>query len=132
MTQEEIAHVMFSLCLTTDRTSCWVKNRTGMNPYRQTCTYDPAGNRTLLNNTGVRTTFAYDAATQLRYSDAAAGRTTFGFDAAGNQQRSVISTWALATATWNFANQQTLYRFPHENRANDVYNADDHRVQENT
>lgn len=105
------------------------ENRTGMSPYRQTYTYDPAGNRLLLNNTGTRTTYAYDAGNQLIYGQAAAGRTTYSFDAAGNQQRSIDPTGARTTTTWNFDNQPTLYRFPLGTRATYLYNADNRRVQ---
>ncbi len=59
---------------------------TGTTPYRQTYTYDPAGNRTLKNIDSTRTTYAYDVANQLRYGQESAGRTTYTFDPNGNQQ----------------------------------------------
>ena len=72
------------------------ENLTGTNAYRQTYTFDPAGNRTLNNVSGTRTTFAYDMANQLIYGQAAAGRTTYTFDQSGNQLISTSPTNAVA------------------------------------
>ncbi|MEZ6063134.1 MAG: hypothetical protein R3C19_22545 [Planctomycetaceae bacterium] len=44
------------------------EHRTGTNAYQQTFVFDPAGNRTLKNADGTRTTFAYDNANQLKYA----------------------------------------------------------------
>ncbi len=48
------------------------EHRTGTNAYRQTCAFDPAGDRTLKNVDGTRTTYGYDSANQLRYGQAVA------------------------------------------------------------
>jgi YD repeat-containing protein len=62
------------------------EHRTGSNAYRNTFTFDPAGNRLVKNESGVRTTSTYDAANQIRYALAAGGRTTSVYDANGNQR----------------------------------------------
>jgi RHS repeat-associated protein len=56
-------------------------------PADATFSYDPAGNRTLLLDSGQRTTSVYDAANQQLLDLSAAGRTTYGYDPAGNRTR---------------------------------------------
>jgi YD repeat-containing protein len=105
------------------------EHRTGTNPYRQTFTYDAAGNRTLKNVDAVRTTYAYDSANQLRYGQAVAGRTTFVYDATGNQRIEQPPAGNRTTTTWNFENQPTQYLLPSGSRVTMAYNGDNRRVQ---
>jgi len=102
--------------------------RTGTNPYRQTFTYDPAGNRTLKNVDTVRTTYAYDVANQLKYGQAVAGRTSFAYDATGNQRIEQPPTGNRTTTTWNYENQPTQYRLPAGSPVTMTYNGDNRRV----
>ena len=102
--------------------------RTGTNAYRQTFTYDAAGNRTLKNVDAVRTTYAYDAANQLQYGQAVAGRTTFAYDATGNQRIEQPTTGNRTTTTWNFENQPTQYLLPAGSPVTMSYNGDNRRV----
>ncbi|MCA9036800.1 MAG: hypothetical protein KDA91_16815 [Planctomycetaceae bacterium] len=75
--------------------------RTGTNWYRQTYTYDPAGNRTLKNIDTVQTTYAYGVANQLVYGEASTDRTTYVYDQDGNQQVEVPAAGNRTTTTWN-------------------------------
>lgn len=102
--------------------------RTGTSPYRQTFTYDAAGNRTLKNVDTVRTTYAYDAANQLRCGQTVAGRTTYVYDATGNQRIEQPPTGNRTTTTWNYENQPTLYLLPAGDRVTMAYNGDNRRV----
>ena len=102
--------------------------RTGTNPYRQTFTYDAAGNRTLKNIDTVRTTYAYDVANQLKYGQAVAGRTSFAYDATGNQRIEQPPTGNRTTTTWNYENQPTQYRLPTGSPVTMSYNGDNRRV----
>jgi RHS repeat-associated protein len=108
------------------------ENRTGANAYRNTFTFDAAGNRTLKNAGGTRTTYSYDMANQLTYALAAAGRTTYTFDAAGNQRAELTPTGARITTTWNYENQPTVYQLSTGSRVTMSYNADNRRTQKQT
>ena len=106
------------------------ENRTGTNAYRQTFTYDMAGNRTLKNaGTGARTTYSYDAANQLRYGELGTARTTYVYDSTGNQQIEQPAVGNRTTTTWNYENQPTLYQLPSGSRVTMSYNGDNRRVQ---
>jgi len=102
--------------------------RTGTNPYRQTFTYDAAGNRTLKNVDTVRTTYAYDVANQLKYGQAVAGRTTFAYDLTGNQRIEQPPTGNRTTTTWNYENQPAQYLLPTGSPVTMTYNGDNRRV----
>jgi len=81
-------------------------------PSLTTFTYDLAGNRTLLNENGTRTTSVYDSANRLWFSTALAGRTTYVFDANGNQRREQKPSGDITTLTWTFENQQQAVETP--------------------
>ncbi len=70
-----------------------------------TYSYDPAGNRTLKNEGGARTTYVYDAGNRLRRSEDASGITTFVFDNNGNQRRMESPTGDITTYSWTYENQ---------------------------
>ena len=53
--------------------------------YAVTYTYDPAGNRTLRIDSGVRTTYAYDAGDRLLSGHGPAGTVTYTYDADGHR-----------------------------------------------
>ncbi len=105
------------------------EHRTGTNPYRQTYTYDPAGNRLLKNIDGARATYSYDQANQLQKADAAGGRTTYVFDAAGNQQVEIAPDLTRTTTVWDYENQPRLIRLPSGARVTYTYNAEFRRVK---
>lgn len=104
------------------------ENRAGTNAYRQTFTYDPAGNRLLKNIDGARTTYAYNAANELKYGQAASGRTTYLYDLTGNQQIEQPPAGNRTTTTWNFENQPTQYLLPVGDPVTMAYNGDNRRV----
>ena len=105
------------------------EHRTGTTPYRQTYTYDPAGNRTLKNIDGTRTSYAYDVANQLIYGETTAGRTTYTFDPNGNQQIEQEPNSDRTTTIWDFENQPSGMLLPDGNRITYTYNADFRRVR---
>lgn len=105
------------------------ENRTGTNAYRQTFTYDSAGNRTLKNIDGTRTTYNYDVANQLKYGQTATGRTTYVYDPNGNQQIEIPAAGNRTTTTWNYENQPTVYRLASGGRVTMQYNGDNRRVK---
>ncbi|MGD9712405.1 MAG: RHS repeat domain-containing protein [Thermomicrobiales bacterium] len=105
------------------------EHRTGTTPYRNTFTYDPAGNRTLKNESGARTTYTYDAANQLATSLDATGTTTFTFDANGNQQLVRQPTGARTTTSWDYENRTTLVKLPSGVRNTMAYDPDGLRVK---
>ena len=105
------------------------EHRTGTSPYRDTYTYDPAGNRLLKNHDGARTTYAYDAANQLTYSQDASGRTTYTFDADGNQQVVRAPSGDRTTYVWDYENRMTSVQQPSGIRNTMAYDADGLRVK---
>ena len=105
------------------------ENRTGTNAYRQTYTYDTAGNRTLKNIDGTRTTYSYDIANQLKYGQTGSSRTTFICDPNGNQQIEFPAAGNRTTTTWKYEDQPTLYRLPSGGRVTMLYNGDNRRVE---
>ena len=105
------------------------ENRTGANAWRQTFTYDPAGNRTLKNIDGTRTTYSYDVANQLKYGQTGSSRTTFVYDPTGNQQIEIPAAGNRTTTTWNYENQPTLYQLASGGRVTMMYNGDNRRVE---
>jgi YD repeat-containing protein len=105
------------------------ENRTGSNAYRNTFTYDAAGNRTLKNESGQRTTYAYDAANQLKTAQAALGTTSYTFDADGNQQIVQPPTGNRTTTTWDYENRTTLVQLASGLRNTMAYEPDGLRVK---
>lgn len=104
--------------------------RTETTPYRQTYTYDPAGNRTLKDIDGDRTTYAYDIANQLVYGAASVGHTAYQFDPNGNQKIEITPDLSRTTTVWDYENQPTQYHLPTGARVTYTYNADFRRVKE--
>ncbi len=103
--------------------------RTGTVPYRNTFTYDPAGNRLLKNESGARTTYSYDAANQLETSIDASGTTTYTFDADGNQQLVQAPNNDRTTTTWDYENKTTLVELASGIRNTIAYEPDGLRIK---
>jgi YD repeat-containing protein len=59
--------------------------RSGLTAFAVTYAYDPAGNRTLQIDAGVRTTSTYDHANELLVANAAGARTSYSYDNSGNR-----------------------------------------------
>jgi len=102
-----------------------------------TFVYDPAGNRSLLNENGTRTTSTYDAANRLKYSVKAAGRTTYSYDANGNQTRILEPNLDRTTFSWTYENQQRLVELPDDSVVTSIWapvtqDADEYRVEQET
>lgn len=104
------------------------EHRTGTVPYRNTFTYDPAGNRTLKNEDGQRTTYAYDAANQLTTSQSTAGTTMYVFDADGNLQLVVEPIGDRTTYGWDSENQNTRVEQPGGEIVTATYNGELRRI----
>ena len=92
---------------TTRPASSCARYRTGPNAANATFTYDPAGNRTLLLDSGPRTTSTYDAANQLLLDLALAGRTSYAYDSAGNRSRKDDPGAAAPAPAWDAHNRLT-------------------------
>ncbi len=105
------------------------EHRTGSNAYRDTYTYDPAGNRLLKIHDGARTSYSYDAANQLEWSEDASGRTTYTFDADGNQELVVEPSGDRTTTAWDYENRTTLVQLPSGIRNTMAYDPDGLRVK---
>jgi len=105
------------------------EHRTGSTPFRNTFTYDSAGNRTLKNEAGTRTTYAYDPANQLRYGETAGGRTTYTYDADGNQQLVTAPNNDRTTTLWDYENKATEVQLPSGIRNTMSYEPDGLRVK---
>ncbi|MEX0642070.1 MAG: RHS repeat-associated core domain-containing protein, partial [Pirellulales bacterium] len=103
--------------------------RTGAQSWRNTFTYDEAGNRTLKNETGARTTSTYDDANQLTHADSASGRTTYTFDSDGNQQVVLEPGGNRTTNVWDFENRNVLVALPTGQRVTMSYSPDNRRVE---
>ncbi|REJ91914.1 MAG: RHS repeat protein [Planctomycetota bacterium] len=105
------------------------EHRTGSNAYRDTYTYDPAGNRLLKIHDGARTSYSYDAANQLQWSEDASGRTTYAFDADGNQELVIEPSGDRTTTAWDYENRTTLVQLPSGIRNTMAYDPDGLRVK---
>jgi RHS repeat-associated protein len=95
--------------------------------FRTTYTYDPAGNRLLMNDSGVRTTYSYDAANELLWEETPTGRTTYTHDATGNRTTKE-TTDGVTTYTWDEDNRLTAAQLPTAGCHTFAYNADGKRV----
>jgi RHS repeat-associated protein len=95
--------------------------------FRTTYTYDPAGNRLLMNDSGVRTTYSFDAANEILWQETPTGRTTYTHDAAGNRTTKE-TTDGVTTYTWDEDNRLTAAQLPTSARHTFAYNADGKRV----
>ncbi len=105
------------------------EHRTGSNAYRDTYTYDPAGNRLLKIHDGARTSYSYDAANQIIYSEDASGRTTYTFDADGNQEVVEQPSGDRTTYAWDYENRMTSAQLPSGVRNTMAYEPDGLRVK---
>jgi YD repeat-containing protein len=107
------------------------EQRSGVNSYNVTHTFDPAGSR-IIKDTGSRTSFVYDPACRLSYSIDGTGRTTFTHDANGNQTRQEVPSGALTTNVWDFENKNTVVINPDLSRVTFTWNGDQRRVEKDT
>jgi RHS repeat-associated protein len=94
--------------------------------FHTTYTYDPAGNRILMEDSGVRTTYSYDAANEILWHETPTGRTTYTHDAAGNRIAKE-TTEGVTTYTWDADNRMTVAE-PPAGVVTMVYNAIGQRV----
>ncbi len=82
------------------------EQRNGTGSFDVTHLYDPAGNRTLMIDSGVRTTATYDAANELLVERTNSARTTYQYDANGNTTRKDTGS-ALTIYDWDVRNRMT-------------------------
>jgi RHS repeat-associated protein len=104
------------------------QNTGGAVLYRDTFTYDAAGNRTLLHNAAGRTTYTYDAANQLETAVLGATRTTYTYDYNGNLEVE-NAAGTRTTHTWNDENQLTQVQKTGMTTNQYTFNGDGQRVQ---
>jgi RHS repeat-associated protein len=95
-----------------------------------TFSYDPAGNRTLLIDSGLRTTSSYDAANQHTLDVASSGRTTYSYDQAGNRSQKNGPS-GLTAYTWDGHNRLTQVA-PPTNPVTLSYDGDGRRMKKQT
>ncbi|WP_437202984.1 RHS repeat domain-containing protein [Planctomicrobium sp. SH664] len=97
--------------------------------FRNTFTYDAAGNRLVKNANGARTTSTFDAANQTISSIDGTGTTTYTFDADGNQTVVLKPSGERTTTTWDYENKSTLIQLPSGLRNTMAYDPDGLRVR---
>jgi RHS repeat-associated protein len=83
------------------------EQRNGSLPLALTHVYDPAGNRSLLIDTGARTSYTFDVANELLLAVSGSGRTTYQYDQAGNRTLKNAPT-AATYYTWNAKSRMTV------------------------
>jgi RHS repeat-associated protein len=87
------------------------EHRNGHFAFNVTYTYDPAGNRLVQEDSGLRTTYTYDAANQILTEVAATGRTTYTHDMAGNRTQKEAPA-GTTYYTWDEDNRLTVAQPP--------------------
>ena len=102
----------------------------GVLPVNATFTYDPAGNRTLLDDSGRRTTSTFDGANQLLLDVTPSGRTTHLYDDAGNQT-TLNAPAATTFYLWDVKNRLTVVE-PVAGPVSMSYDADGRRLLRQT
>jgi RHS repeat-associated protein len=95
-----------------------------------TFSYDPAGNRTLLIDSGLRTTSSYDAANQHTLDVGSTSRTTYSYDQAGNRSQSNGPSGVTAY-TWD-AHHRLTQVAPPTNPVTLSYDGDGRRMKKQT
>jgi RHS repeat-associated protein len=105
------------------------EQRSGSNNYNVTYTFDPAGNRQVKIDGGVRTTYTVDAANQLLTQKDNTGTTTYTWDNSGNQVTQMVPSGARTTFGWDFENRQSRVLLPAGVPNTMLYNGDGLRVQ---
>ncbi len=93
-----------------------------------TYTYDPLGNRLLVEDSASRTTSTYDAANQLLTSEDSTGTTTYSYDPVGNRQIKETPS-AVSTYTWDPLARLSTVEQTAGDRATFTYNAAGQRVR---
>ena len=88
------------------------EQRSGVNAYDTTYTYDPVGNRLIHVSSGATTTYSYDAANEVLTSEDASGVTTFSYDANGNTAGEIRPNGDRVTYTWDIENHLTKMELP--------------------
>src|SRR5260370_21511926 len=103
--------------------------RSGINSYATTYSYDAAGNRLTMRDSGTPTTYSFDVANQVLTAKSPGAPVTYVFDANGNQtqQRGPGST--RTTWNWAYENRLSTIRLATGALNTFVYNADGQRVQ---
>lgn len=105
------------------------EQRSGVNAYYVTHTWDPVGNRLVKIDGGVRTTATYNAANELVWTNDGTGRTTFTFDGSGNLSRQLSPAVARTSYSWDGENQLSKIILPSSVINTMIYNADGLRVE---
>jgi RHS repeat-associated protein len=75
------------------------EQRNGSLPLALTHVYDPAGNRRVQINAGIRTSYTFDAANELTLELTGTARTTYQFDMTGNR---IVKNAPAATTFYNW------------------------------
>jgi RHS repeat-associated protein len=105
------------------------KLRSGANAYVITYTYDNAGSRRTMLQSGVTTTYTCDAANQLNWYQDNTGRTTMVYDSNGNQTVQTVPTGGRTTSAWDFENRTTKVVLASGTRNTMTFDGDSRRVR---
>ena len=100
------------------------EQRGGANSYFVTYTYDAAGNRLTMRDSGQPTTYVYDTANQLRSTADNTGLNTYSFDANGNQATVMAPGGSRTTYSWDYENRLTEVLLSSGTRNTFQYDAD--------
>jgi RHS repeat-associated protein len=87
------------------------EHRNGHFAFNVTYTYDPAGNRLVQEDSGLRTTYTYDAANQILTEQGATSTTTYTHDLAGNRTQKEAPE-GTTYYTWDEDNRLTVAQPP--------------------
>ncbi len=105
------------------------EQRSGSNSYNITYSYDGVGNRTLMVDNGIPSTYAYNAANEIATSQNSAGLTTYTFDGDGNLLSSLAPGNQVTTNIWDGESRLTQVVLPSA-ISTFAYNGDGQRVQQ--
>ena len=109
-----------------------LEERSGVNAYAVSYSYDGAGNRTLEGDSGQFTAYAYGAANELVLITPPSGQpTTISYDANGNQDLENAGG-QLTSYVWDFENRLTGVAYPVGTIGTYAYSADGMRQKEVT
>jgi YD repeat-containing protein len=106
--------------------------RNGTNSFDVTHTYDAAGNRTVMIDSGTRTTWTYNAGNEPLTERLQGGTpVTYTYDNAGNRQTKVTNV-GRTTFVWDEDSRMTVVKPAGGTRVTMTYNADGKRVKKET
>ena len=105
--------------------------RTGLTAFNVAYRYDPAGNRLVQIDSGVRTSSSYDAANELLVQNTAGSRVSFVYDNSGNRTQQNNPGSGITYYTWDVYNRLKVAT-PIAGSVTILYNGTGQRVRKQT